>query len=211
MHIAWEGGEVSVRRMGSGPTGVLLAHGAGTNQDHPRMVGLRDALAERGFSVLTFNYPYSEAGKKRPDNRPVLLACHRAAAAALRAEVGENLVLGGRSMGGRMATYLAAEGEPCLGLILFAYPLHPSGRPDNLRLDHLGDIKPPMLFVQGTRDALARRDLVEEHVVALATVVWMEGADHSFRMPGRTPAEVDRLLAAAAVPWIASLAPISQH
>jgi predicted alpha/beta-hydrolase family hydrolase len=169
------------------------------------MVGLRDALAGLGFSVLTFNYPYSEAGRKTPDKRPVLLACHRAAAAALRAEVGENLVLAGRSMGGRIATYLAAEGEPCLGLILFGYPLHPSGKPDQLRVDHLGDIKPPMLFVQGTRDALARRDLVERHVVPLATVRWVEGADHSFRVPGHDPTELDRSLAAAAASWIASI------
>jgi hypothetical protein len=185
----------------------LLAHGAGAGQDHARITGLRDRLAEQGLTVLTFNYPYIEAGRRRPDPTPVLLSCHRAAAAALRERVGDRLILSGRSMGGRMGTLLAAQGEPCAGLVLFAYPLHPAGRPERLRIEHLAAIHRPMLFVQGSRDALARADLVDRHLRPLAAVTVIEGADHSFRTAGVRPEEMDRRLATIAFAWITSLNP----
>ena len=130
--IDWPGGTVSgwwadPRR----PSGraVLLAHGAGAGQDHPGMTSIRDGLVARGHPVLTFNYPYTEAGRRfPPDRRDILLACHRAAAEWLRDRC-SGMVMAGRSMGGRMASYLAAEGEPCDGLVLYAYPLHPAGSP----------------------------------------------------------------------------------
>jgi predicted alpha/beta-hydrolase family hydrolase len=171
---------VTGRVEGAGERGVLLAHGAGTDQDHPVIVATRSALAKGGVRVMTFNYPYSEAGRSRPDSTERLLACHRAALAKLQARCPAGIFLAGRSMGGRMGTYLAAEGAEVLGVICYGYPLHPPGRPEQLRIDHLGRIRVPMLFFQGDRDALSRSDLFDRHVRALAnaTVVDLK-ADHS--------------------------------
>jgi hypothetical protein len=167
-------------RGGDSQKGLLLAHGAGTNQDHPRLVELRDGLAAAGLTVLTFNYLYAEAERKRPDAQPLLLSAHRAARDLLAGEVGGPVVLAGRSMGGRMGTYLAAAGEPTLGLVLYAYPLHPPGKPDNLRADHLPSITAPMLFFQGTRDPLSRMELFDRYVRPLPNVsVDLLEADHS--------------------------------
>ena len=159
---------------------MLLAHGAGTNQDHPRLVELRDGLAAAGLTVLTFNYLYTQAGRKSPDAQAVLLTAHRAARDFLAAAVGGPVVLAGRSMGGRMGTYLASAGEPALGLVLYAYPLHPPGQPEKLRADHLPAITAPMLFFQGSRDPLSQTELFDRYVRPLpsATVELLE-ADHS--------------------------------
>src|SRR5690606_35238348 len=131
--VTWDGGEVTAIIDGSGPLGILLAHGAGTDQEHASIAGLRSGLAAGGHTVMSFNYPYTERGAKRPDNQNRLMACHRAAADHLRDRV-DSLFLAGRSMGGRMGTYLAAEGYPASGLILYAYPLHPAGKPEKLRV-----------------------------------------------------------------------------
>jgi len=211
--IEWRPGETVTGRMaGSGEPrfpAVLLAHGAGAGQDHPGVAGLRDRLAGSGFRVLTFNYPYMEAGKRGPDAQGKLLACHRAVLEWLRAEAGNDVVLAGRSMGGRMGTYLAAAGEDVRGLVLYAYPLHPAGKPDRLRIDHLSDITAPMLFFCGTRDPLARVDLIEAHLRPLptATLELIEDADHSFRVPkrtGRTVGEVLDGIATRTVEWLES-------
>jgi predicted alpha/beta-hydrolase family hydrolase len=193
---------VSGRLLKAGQVGVLLAHGAGTNQDHPRLVELRQGLADGGLTVLTFNYRYTEAGRKRPDAQRVLLETHRAARDLLSNITGKPIVMAGRSMGGRMGTYLAAEGEPCLGLVCYAYPLHPPGQPDRLRVDHLSSIKVPMLFFQGTRDALSRMDLFDSHVRALSnvTIEILEGADHS--LGGARNA---KRLVESTVAWIGSI------
>jgi predicted alpha/beta-hydrolase family hydrolase len=188
-------GEVSGRLAGTGPRGVLLAHGAGTNQDHPFMVSLRDALAAAGHTVMTFNYRYTERGSKRPDRTESLVEVHHAAAESLRERV-DDLYLAGKSMGGRMATYLAAEGYPAKGLVLFGYPLHPAGKEDSLRVAHLADVQAPMLFFQATRDALSRMELFDRHVRSLpnVSVELLEGASHSFRGGGWTEeAMIDRL------------------
>ena len=195
-----------------GTPAVLLAHGAGTNQDHPMMVAIRDGLASGGFSTLTFNYPYTEAGKKRPDAPKRLLACHSAVAEWFRTEVDPNLVMAGRSMGGRIASMLAAEGEPCSGLILFSYPLHPAGRPEKLRKDHLADIQVPVLAIVGTRDALATMDLYDRWVRPLPNFTTSEIADgdHSFRVrkaSGRTNEEALAEVIAAAADWLRTLPP----
>ncbi len=147
-------------------------------------MALRDGLAGAGFPVLTFNYPYTEAGKKRPDTQAKLLECHRAVLAWFGAEVSERVVLAGRSMGGRMGTYLAAEGEPCDGLILFAYPLHPAGRPEKLRKDHLPEITQPMLFCVGTRDALSKMDLYDRWVRPLPDRDDIRGRGRRPLLPG---------------------------
>ena len=190
---------------------VLLAHGAGAGQDHPGVAGIRDRLAGEGVRVLTFNYPYTEAGKRRPDAQPTLLDCHRAALEWLQAKTSGDVVLAGRSMGGRMGSYLAAGGAPVRGLVFYAYPLHPAGKPDRLRTEHLADIVAPMLFFSGTRDSLARVELIEEHLRPLpnATVDLIDDADHSFRVPkrtGRTFEEVLDGIAARTIEWLEGLA-----
>lgn len=203
--IDWEGGRVSGRLYGRAGTGFLLAHGAGTDQGHPRIVGLAAALADRGFKVLTFNYPYTESGRSRPDSTERLLACHRAAVGRLVNLAGSNPILGGRSMGGRMASYLAAQGIPCLGLVLYAYPLHPAGRPEALRIDHLGDIPVPILAFQGDRDALSRMDLYDLHLRPRVTTVLMEGARHDLKLPGLTAAASDEWMAEQTAEWVGRL------
>lgn len=164
---------------------------------------MRDRLA-RFARVMTFDYAYRAAGRPFPDRQPKLLAVHRAAAAHLRNEVGDHLVLAGRSMGGRMATLLATEGEACAGVVAFGYPLHPPGKPERLRIEHLPDLPVPVLFVTGTRDALARSDLVERHLVPLpnAEVVWVPGADHSFRRKGTGADEMLDGLAGITRQWL---------
>lgn len=206
VRIAWSDGEVRGIMAGSGGVGILLAHGAGTDQTHRFMVGLRDGLADRGHRVLTFNYPYTERGSRSPDRPERLLACHRAAADFLNAEV-ETLVLAGRSMGGRMATLLGADGYEASGLVLYSYPLHPAGKPDALRTAHLPRITVPMLFFQGTRDALSRMDLFERHVSPLpsATVELLEGATHSFSGGGWTEKALLERLVDGTTAWVARL------
>lgn len=194
--VDWEGGSVTGRliRADKNP-GVLLAHGAGTDQDHPMMAALRDGLADLGYPVMAFNYAYTERGSKRPDPQARLLAVHRAALEWFKANVTDRVVLMGRSMGGRMGTYLAAEGADIEGVILHAYPLHPAGRPEKLRKDHLPDITVPMLFVVGTRDPLSQMALYDKWVRPLSTVETFEvqDGDHSMRVrkaSGRTNEEV---------------------
>lgn len=188
VRISWEGGEVTGLREGSGASGVLLAHGAGTDQEHPNMVAIRQGLAAGGHTVMTFNYPYTERGSKSPDRTEKLVATHEAAAGALRSDV-DTLFLAGRSMGGRMGTYLAAEGYPCEGLILYSYPLHPAGKPEKLRAAHFSDITQPMLFFQGTKDPLSRMELFDRYIRPLgnARVEILEGANHGFKGGGWTP------------------------
>lgn len=207
-HVSWDGGIVSARVYGSGGTAVLLAHGAGTNHEHAHIVGLAEGLASHDLAVVTFNYPYTEAGRKAPDRTPVLLACHRALAAWVCGQVSGRLVFAGRSMGGRMASMLAAEGEPMTGLIVYAYPLHPAGKPESLRVEHLPRITVPMLFFQGDRDALARSDLFDQHIRGLPTaeVVDLEAVDHSWRGRGRTQPELLAWIAERSADWIARLA-----
>jgi predicted alpha/beta-hydrolase family hydrolase len=203
VRIKWAGGEVSGRLAGDGGHGLLLAHGAGTNQDHRVMVGLRDGLAAAGLRVLTFNYPYTERGSKSPDRADRLIECHRAAADILRAKV-DQLFLAGRSMGGRMGTYLVAEGYPAEGVILYAYPLHPPGKPDSLRIDHFTQVTVPLLFFQGTRDSLSRMELFEQHIVSLpnATVDILDGATHSLTGGGWSEAAMFEHLTSRSVSWI---------
>ena len=174
-------------------TAFVFAHGAGGHRDDPGMRALSKLLADLGIEVVRFNFPYREAGSKRPDPMPVLKASMRK---EIERERGGRLLIGGRSMGGRVATMLAAEGLACDGLLLFAYPLHPAGQPEKLRDAHLPQIEVPVLCSNGTRDALCRRDLMEralEQVKAPWRMHWLEGADHSFHVlkrSGRTDAQV---------------------
>ncbi|HSK05994.1 MAG TPA: alpha/beta family hydrolase [Acidimicrobiia bacterium] len=204
--ITWPEGRVSGRLAGSGPVGILLAHGAGTDQDHPFMSALRDGLAESGHTVMTFNYPYTERGSKRPDRTEKLVETHRAAAGFLAERV-DRLFLAGRSMGGRMATYLVAEGYPAAGVVLYAYPLHPAGQEDKLRVAHFPDVHVPLLFFQGTRDALSRLELFDRHIRTLphVTVELLEGAAHSFRGGGWAEGDMVQRLVSGTTTWIETI------
>lgn len=206
LKIVWDAGEVTGIIQGHGENGILLAHGAGTDQEHPNMITLRAGLAGAGHTVMTFNYPYTERGVKRPDRTEKLVECHQAAAEALRRDV-ENLFLAGRSMGGRMGTYLAAEGYETSGLILYAYPLHPAGKPEKLRVAHFPDITQPMLFFQGTRDPLSRMELFDRYIRPLpnAYVDVLEGANHGFRGGGWTPETMIERLVAGSTAFISAI------
>jgi len=180
---------------------MALAHGAGVHRDHPSMNALAEALAGRGFAVLRFNFPYTEAGRKLPDAEDVLVGVWSAVWDRFRVRpetAGRPRLAAGRSMGGRMASIAASKlpGFDPDGLVFFAYPLHPAGKPERLRVDHLGRITAPMLFLSGTRDPLAERGRLEAEVGKLgvgARLAWLEGADHGFEVlkrSGRTAAEV---------------------
>ena len=146
------------------------------------MLATSAALRGRGVDVVRFNFRYTDKGSRRPDPMPQLRACYESVVERFRSD--KKLLIGGRSMGGRVASMLAADGFACDGLLLFAYPLHPAGQPEKLRDAHLPRINVPVLCFNGTRDALCRRDLMER---ALTTVKapwrmhWLEGADHSLK------------------------------
>ena len=170
------------------------------------MLALARAL-EPLVETVRFNFPYREKGSGRPDPMPVLKAAIAEVAGRF-----PRRILGGRSMGGRAASMLAADGFPCEGLILLAYPLHPAGQPEKLRAAHFAKIPVPVLCFNGTRDALCRRDLMEAHAPPSWTMHWLEGADHSFRVlksSGRSDADVLAEVAAATRDWLATLAPRS--
>jgi len=186
---------------------VLLAPGAGAGQHHPFLAGVRARLAAAGHPVLTFDYPYREAGRRAPDRPDVLAACHRAAAARLR-RYEPRIVLAGKSMGCRVASHLAADGDPAVGLVCFGYPLVPVGKAEARPTDHLSAIDVPMLFLTGERDRLAPLDLLDPIVARLrwASLQVIPDADHSFRTPKRAGVSEDEmldLLASATVDWMA--------
>lgn len=204
--ITWDDGQVTGILTGRGTNGVVLAHGAGTDQEHPSMTALRDGLAAGGLRVLTFNYPYTERGSKSPDRQEKLIPCHRAAADLLANEV-DQIYLTGRSMGGRIGTYLVAEGYPASGLVLYAYPLHPAGKRDKLRIDQFDQIDVPMLFFQGTNDALSNMDLFNRHIAPLPTaeVVFLEDAGHGYRGGGWNLESITQRYVSGTIEWISRL------
>jgi predicted alpha/beta-hydrolase family hydrolase len=172
-----------------------------------------DALVKRGVNLVRFNFLYKEKKSGRPDPMPKLQECFAAVVDRVRSELNpKKLIIGGRSMGGRAASMMAADGFECDGLLLYAYPLHPAGQPAKLRDAHLPAIKVPVLSFSGTRDALCTRSLMEN---ALSTVTtewtmhWIEGADHSFHVlksSGRHDAEVLEEIADESQSWIRELA-----
>jgi predicted alpha/beta-hydrolase family hydrolase len=177
----------------------VLAHGAGGGMSHPFLASIAEALAARDIATLRYQFPYMERGSKRPDNSKVAQAAVRAAVGeALRLLPGLAVVAGGKSFGGRMTSQ--AQGDSPLhgvqGLVFLGFPLHPAGRPSEDRGAHLFEIKIPMLFLQGTRDALAATELMQalvQRLGARATLKLFQGADHSFHVPaktGRNDAEV---------------------
>jgi len=194
---------------GRGATVVVLGHGAGGNRHTPMLVALAGALAASGRAALLYNFPYAEARRHRPDPPPVLENATRAAGRlALEATGARAIVHGGRSMGGRIASQVVAAGERADALAFLAYPLHPPGQPARLRDAHLPRVTVPMLFLQGTRDAFARFDLLQKTVSALgprAELVQVEDADHSFgvlKRSGRSGADVLAFVTDALLSWL---------
>ncbi len=171
---------------------LILAHGAGAGQRSPFMVAFAQALAARGVDVVTFNFPYTEQLRKLPDRRPVLDACYVAVVNAARRELPgarAALFIGGKSMGGRIATHVAAADSdlPVLGLVLLGYPLHPPGRREQRRDAHLPDLRRPALIVQGSRDAFGTPQEFASVAAAMSpppTLHVIEGGDHSFKVAG---------------------------
>lgn len=187
----------------AGATYLVLAHGAGGTMNTPSMIAYADAIAARGLGAVRFNFAYTEAGRKSPDRTDKLEACYRGVADAV-AKRAERVLLGGRSMGGRIGSHLAAQGYPAAGMVLLAYPLHPPGKPDRMRDAHLGDIDVPMVFLQGTKDPFATPHLLDATLERLpnATLHRIEGGDHSHRVRGRTSAEVTQELVDATIDWL---------
>jgi predicted alpha/beta-hydrolase family hydrolase len=175
------------------------------------MTRVAHALCGVGFDVVRFNFAYREKGSRRPDPMPELKACIAEVVSKVRQQVNPaKLVIGGRSMGGRAASMLAADGFHCDGLLLLAYPLHPAGKPEQLRDAHLPQIRVPVLCFNGTRDELCRRDLMERTVEKLSWQMhWLENANHSFHVlksSGRTDDEVLKELAQVSGDWLSRLA-----
>lgn len=166
---------------------LILAHGAGAGQSSAFITDFATALAERGIDIVTFNFPYMELGRRIPDPNRRLEACYRSVIATIRGRSRSRLAIGGKSMGGRIASQVSAcnVGE-LAGLVFLGYPLHPPGRPDRLRAAHLRDVTAPMLFVQGSRDAFGTpeelRPIIEQ-IGPLADLYVVEGGDHSFKVP----------------------------
>jgi predicted alpha/beta-hydrolase family hydrolase len=190
----------------------VCAHGAGGSMNDRGLLSTAKALRSRGIGVVRFNFLYKEKGSGRPDPMPRLKECVAAVVARTREELRPKmLIIGGRSMGGRAASMLAADGFECDGLLLLAYPLHPAGLPEKLRDAHLPSIRVPVIAFSGTRDPLCRRDLMEAALKTVKTaweMRWIEGADHSFHVlksSGRTDSEVLLEIANAAEVWAARL------
>jgi hypothetical protein len=203
------GSRTSASVHGEGGTVVALGHGAGSDRRQPALVRLAEAIASSGRCALVFNFPYREAGRRLPHRGEVLEATVGAVAAVARGDLAaERLVLGGRSMGGRIASQAVAGGLDADGLVFLAYPLHPPGRPERLRDRHLSGVRCPMLFVQGTRDAFARWDLLTALLARLApraTLATVPEGDHGFAVPRRAggrPEDVEAATHAAVLDWL---------
>lgn len=213
---AGRSGKVSARllRPESAEALYLFAHGAGAGMDHRFMEGMAVALAERGVATLRYQFPYMERGRKRPDGAAVLEETVRSAViAAVMAAPDLPLVAGGKSMGGRITSQAQAR-EPLpgvRGIVFLGFPLHAPGREDTGRSAHLNDVEIPMLFVQGTRDRLARMELMSPVVdrLPLGTMEVIDDGDHSFKVPkraGRTEDEVLGEIAEVVTSWCRSRA-----
>ena len=201
-----------------GRAALALAHGAGAGQRSTFMVDFAAALSELGLDVVTFNFLYTEQRRKIPDRAPALEACYRAVIAAVRDRLESAqraLFIGGKSMGGRIATQVAAAEAalPIAGLVLLGYPLHPPGKPTERRDKHLPSVSRPMLFVQGTRDAFGTPDELTPLLQTLdpaATLHAVVQGDHSFKLSRRDPAAQAAIydgIQRAIAGWVRALAP----
>ncbi|OKO80211.1 alpha/beta family hydrolase [Bradyrhizobium sp. NAS96.2] len=189
----------------------VFAHGAGAGMAHPSMAVISEGLAERGIATLRYQFPYMEKGSKRPDPPAIAQATVRAAVREAARRCGElPLFAGGKSFGGRMTSQAQAKAplEGVRGLVFLGFPLHPAGKPSRERAKHLAEVKIPLLFLQGTRDALAELELLEpvvKELGSLATLHLVQEADHSFHVlkrSGRDDREVMAEVLDAFAAWI---------
>lgn len=173
--------------------------------DSPFMAYFHTELTRRGFPTVLFNFDYMDAKRRMPDPQPKLQAKYRAVVEDVRSRYNpRRLIIGGKSMGGRVASYIAADTPGIDGLVFLGYPLHPPGKPDQLRDAHLYELKIPMLFISGTKDTFAGRDLLESVVGRIgknATLVWVEGGDHSLKR-GRKDQESLAFAAQVIEDWV---------
>jgi predicted alpha/beta-hydrolase family hydrolase len=169
---AWDGG-----------TAVILAHGAGQGMDSPFMTYFHHEMASRGFLSVKFNFDYMNQRRGVPDPQPKLRAQYRTVIDGISAEYHpKRIIIGGKSMGGRVASYIAGNVDAVAGLVFLGYPLHAPGKTNQLRDEHLYSLMRPMLFISGTRDTLAEQSLLQRVVNKIgerATIVWIERGDHS--------------------------------
>ena len=203
VRIPLEGGSVSglLDRPAEAQVGLVLAHGAGAGMDHPFMVAMASGLAQRGVATLRFQFPFMERESRKPDTPQMAQAAVRAAVEQAAVHLpGVPLFAGGKSFGGRMSSQAQAL-KPLpgvLGLVFVGFPLHPAGKPSAARAKHLADVHLPMLFLQGTRDALADLDLIGQVCTTLANraeLHILEGADHGFHVLKRSGRRDDELMA----------------
>ena len=212
------GGETSIvygvpQRVHDPSTCLIVSHGAGGPMHTPFIRYFHTELARQGFLTVKFNFPYMEARRRVPDRREVLEESYRTVVDQARngSHKPARMFIGGKSMGGRIASQVAANGVDVNGLFFLGYPLHPIGKTDQLRDEHLYRVKKPMLFVSGTRDSFARRDLLEKVVSKIgsnAQIHWIENGDHSFKTPDAKPGNADALHEAlvAIVDWLQTVA-----
>ncbi|HEX9969282.1 MAG TPA: alpha/beta family hydrolase [Acidimicrobiales bacterium] len=183
---------------------LLLTPGAGADRNQASLVAIEEALAPAGVVVERMDFPYRKAGRRAPDRPPVLLAAVAEGAADLARRTRlapERILLGGRSMGGRMCSMAVADGLPARALVLVSYPLHPPGKPENLRVEHFPRLRLPCLFVSGTKDAFGTPAELEHHTAAIpgpVTHQWLDGGDHGLRSK-------DAQVAAVVAAWVSSL------
>ncbi len=177
---------------------VVLAHGAGASQTSPFMVDMAEGLAERGIGVTTFDFVYTEKKRRAPDKPALLEACYRAVVRDVRVrKSGRALFIGGKSMGGRIASQIASGEKGFSGLVFLGYPLHPPGKLTQLRAKHLPGIESPMLFVQGSRDAFGTPEELRPVLAPLdAEIFTVDGGDHSFKVPKSMGTTHDAVMAA---------------
>ncbi len=198
---------------------LILGHGAGAGQHSPWIVDCARSLSGLGLEIVTFNFLYTAQRRRVPDRRPLLDACYRAVIETVRERVAgarRPLFVGGKSMGGRIATHVAVTDRDLElnGLVLLGYPLHPPGRPTERRDAHLPDVGRPMLFVQGSRDAFGTPSELQPVVTALsphATLHVVDGGDHSFKIGKKDPARQASLLTEAhrtIVEWVRGITPV---
>jgi uncharacterized protein len=221
MPLTVEVGDVTVTAAYARPDNpsatIVVAHGAGAGMEHPFLTGVTAALNALGLATLRFNFPYREAGRKFPDRPPVAIAAWRAAMAAAEEQAAKHQDTGplwaaGKSFGGRMASMAVADGMDAHGLVYLGYPLHPPGKPEKLRDEHLYGLATPMLFLQGSRDTFATPEILADVVSRIgpnAVLQWVDGGDHSFAVAGKKlpAAEVGASLAQPIAAFVRDTSP----
>jgi len=184
---------------------VVLAHGAGAGQPHPFIVNVARRLAAAGIETVTFNFPYMEEKRRAPDRTDVLEHCFRRVIEYVEGLGTARVFIGGKSMGGRIATHVAAQGAQVAGVFALGYPLHPPGKPDQLRLAHLRAITIPVLIVQGERDPFGTPSELAPVIATMQARVELEvvpGGDHSLAVRGRPAEQLYEWLAGRLAAWV---------